>query len=181
MLTTVGRYFSYLYCGRNELDIVSSVFDFDKANKPRGPVVPLIILISIVFGLLIAFATNMYLYSLLYIILSIADLYGQGIVNQNISMLIIKNYIKEEHKQSNKLKAMYYFFVEKPLLVHAASFIIMACISVLLTFFGKYEDIKYLIYISYAVFIFTNIIGELVIWRWRNIREKMYSGDETSL
>jgi hypothetical protein len=174
MITTVIRYFVYLNSGRKELDMIDAVFDYNKIENPVGPVFPLIIFISVCFGALIAFSIDALVYSIIFCLFALADIYGQGVIINNVVRSILESFIKKGDDISDKLNAHIYFYIEKPLLLHASFFLVFGCVSIVLSIIFHYTNNKLLLYFSYIILIMINNVGEYIILRWRIQRDKIY-------
>ena len=162
LVVTMARFFIYLYNADKELELINEAFEVGQDFKIKGSTFATPIIISVVFGILISYVTDIIIYSLGALVLSIADLYGQSVVNQNIATLLFR-----DNEWSEKQQSLFELYLQKPLLLRGSFYVAVTAITFILAFWANYKSIKLLTYLSYTLIILLFTIGELVIYKWR--------------
>jgi hypothetical protein len=169
---TLAWFFSYIYAVRHELDLLDSAFEWDKSKNYFGFILPTGVGLALLFGGLIAFSTNILVYSALVLMLSVFDLYGQSVVIRNIGLhLFDKQFHGKGKDKEEQILCSYY--LGKPLLLRLSVILSIFCAVLVLVITARFENYprRAFEYAAHIIIIFTILVGEVVLYRWRKDRD----------
>jgi hypothetical protein len=171
LVTTFVWFFMYVQASRRELDMLDSAFDSDRIERWKGVVLPTVVGLSLLFGCLIAFSTNILIYSALVPLQSVLDLFGQVTINRNLNILVREKQFRGAEGE-RKGQILFLYYVEKPHLLRVSLILVVFCGAFGLAVTSHFLRQPTYGYISYSAIIAAIVIGEIVIRRWRKERDK---------
>ncbi|NVL89682.1 MAG: hypothetical protein HWN69_01630 [Desulfobacterales bacterium] len=180
LIVTVGRFFLYLHAVRKEIDLFDVSFKTERVNRLHGPVLPIGIALSLTFAVLIAYSTNILIYSIVALLFSVFDIYGPATVNRNLGIQILgKQFGDTKSEQGAKILFNYYFV--KPILLRVAILLVMGCFALILATCWHFTHDAAYQYSAYLTWIFSIIVGEIAIYRWRAERDEALNSLENNI
>lgn len=187
---TIVWYFRYRNAVSNELDQIESIFDESKLPnsirflKRHGLIVVLGASLGLSFLLLALFSSNITIYCAIALILCCSDLLGWSTVLQNLTYFLSKKrYEKKGADRDYVAKRRYViesYYFENPVLQRSCIILITTAVALVLSYglgpvsysIWPKTAHTYLYYAIYTIVIVNFVCGEIVIFRWRNRRER---------
>lgn len=172
LLITGMVFILYAKSVRHELDIMDYILDSEKirVNDLSGNAFLFVILLSISFGFLIAFSTNILYYSVIVIIYTIIDLFGLGVVIRNLTTQFKRNVFR--HVTAKKeADILFDYYIGHPLHTRVAMLLVLRCIAFVLSIYTLFTGNMLGDIIAYIIIILTFIVSESVIYFWRKSRD----------
>ena len=171
LAVTVMRFFAYLHAVRKEVDMMERAFDTTKVGELKGPVFPIVVLLALSFAVLIAFVTDILMYSTAAGVFAAADLLGPATVNRNISRLLLDSRFRREESGSTA-HVLYRYYVEGPILLRSVIQLLALVGALLFAVLWRVTGNAGAQVAAYGLAIVTGVTAELVILRWREQRDR---------
>lgn len=168
---TAFWFFSWIYAEFKELALLDSAFESEKIKRLSGLIFPIAIALSLIFAALIAFSTNILVYSGVLTLLSVSDLYGQITVNRNFLHLFNNRQFRSKAGEQ-EAQILFFYYIERPMLARIALMLVFFCGAFILAAMAHFVNNAVYRYASYLVIIITIIVNEIVIYSWRRKRDR---------
>ncbi len=170
LAVTVMKFLAYLHAVRKEVDMMESALDATKVRELKGPVFPIVVLLALSFAVLIAFVTDILMYSAAAVVFAAADLLGPATVNRNISRVLLDSRFRHEESGS-AAHVLYRYYVEGPILLRGVIQLLALVGVLLLAVLWRVSGNVGAQLAAYGLAIVTGVTADLVILRWRRRRD----------
>lgn len=170
LLVTVTLWFLYLRSVRYEIDLIESAFDADAIKNISGYVLPIGVGLSVVFGFLLSFSTNVMYYTGIAMAYSCFDLYGQATTIRNINIFIKEGLFRVPNGKAES-EALFNYYIKRPLLSKISITLVAFCVAFVISVVGQRESNSSLVYAAYGLVMLTILVGEVTIESWRRVRD----------
>ncbi len=171
LATTIVRFFLYIAAVRTEVDFMEWGLDTEKVIALRGPVFPVVIGLSVTFAALIATVTNILWHSIIAVIFALLDMFGPIVINRNIGAVLIERKFRHEDI-GGPAYILYRYYFGRPIIMRVAIMLVSAVAACTLAVVWRFTGHALLQYGSYLLIISTIVIGEFVMHRWREQRNR---------
>ncbi len=173
---TILWFISYLYTVISELELMHLFFDHKATElnktlfKESFSFKNLLIVsgLSLSFGILISYTSNLIIYCTTVVIFEIFDIVGGLSIKK--SLLYYRN--DESYANNKKQKIILDYYLSNPTLSRVITIFVLFLISLCFSVIYFYYKFIILEYVTYILLIITITVGEIVIWRWRSVRNK---------
>jgi hypothetical protein len=167
MLMSVTWLVLYLHATRNEIDLLEVSFTLN--YRPQGAVLPIGIMLAIVFGALIAFASDVIVFASIAIVACLVDAWGQNNVNINMVKLYQKKLYPPD--QAARATIIFDYYLTNPTLFRVTCLVVAFCGALVLGVIWHFTHIAKLMYIAYVVMLTAGLVSEFTLFRWRRARD----------
>lgn len=176
MFATLFLVYQWIRIHIGEIQLLKDNFEKFIPSLPR-PSFALIVSFAIILGMLGYFSYSIVLYSSIFVLFSIFDIWSIYYRNLTIEKAL-KNArtAKNDENQIKNLRAVEIYYIEKPHMQRSATVMFFSFISLIFGLYAQlYPDPKYVKLFSslaYGIMSFNVIISELIINHWRRTRDK---------
>ena len=179
-VTTFAYFGLYVYFNNTDLELLAGVVDTKKVRPIGIRPVLVVLMLSGVLGFMLAFSWNILVYSVCAVVFQTVHLAGDSVVLHRLCE-VCKKRARARGVPAGEFQAvMAYYHANHPLL-RGALILSGFYIALILALQHLSTGIPLYRYVSYGCLIATLVIGEIVIWRWREKRnaavEKLHTED----
>ncbi len=168
--TTFIWILAWIYFDNKEIHIIEKHFNIIKLKRLNFLSVVLMLLNAIFLAALLAYSHEILIYTIILILNTLLTIVTTTIVHHHA----IDEYVDIENikKNNNEWRVVLEYYVKKPLYILDVFLLIMLFISIVLLISSLKKNFTNGTYISYFICIFSILVHELVVWRWRFCRDK---------
>lgn len=167
LIITILWFVAYMHATLNELEMLRDYRIATTILTSNWVPLTIILLIALCFGALVAFATNLLIYSCFAMLLIIFNSIGFTMVQRAISTA-------SQNAECGKAPpiALVEYYLYRPFMLHQMGMLIGFFAAFLLSLLAHYEhEMQLKMPAAFAVIV-TILLGECVILRWRRLRDR---------
>jgi hypothetical protein len=172
-LVTFASMVAYWRAVTDELDLLNDAFDDERLglNHIKGPTLTIGVGLGVMYGIEIAFSTNILLYAAALVVYQLLDIAGQSTVNRNVARMYRTRQFKTQYGEA-RATVLFDYYLERPLLLRCSGLLFLYFTALALAIAGFFSTDDRFSYAAYALIIVSIPAGELVIYSWRQKRDR---------
>lgn len=172
-VTTVVLFVRYLTATHHELGLLQEYLSGPSAPRIDPSAYYNVFLLAVVFGVLIAMSHLILVYSALIIVFSLLDYWGGWQGRRKITPLFDKKLSQHLSERERKIvEIIRHHYLGNPSLGRVTIMMFFNWVAFSLALVAHYERIERCRDLAYLIVILNIVVGEFVIHRWRNIRDR---------
>jgi hypothetical protein len=171
LAVSVARAFSYYHAVKDELDLLNNIFDEKDIPDIRHMSLLFAIGLGIPFGASIAYAHNVLVYSIIAIVLQLIDFVGVSWVTSTVYKMTENSFYHQE-QLTEKVHVLFKYYIIRPQMIRCVVVLNLFWIALLMAVSYRLAMKGIEMYASYLLLINAIAANEVVIWRWRLVRDK---------
>jgi len=177
LATTVFLVFLYVFAVRCEMKMLK-VHLTEHVPSPTPQVFFFTIAFSIILGLLAYFSNKITVFTILFVIYNLGDLWGQAMRDKAIKAALAAAKTQPTGQTRHKvLTAIERYYVERPQVHRTTTIMFFSFVALILSILGREQSLgsigPWLECVAYAVMVLNIVISEYVIFRWRRESDKV--------
>lgn len=171
LVATLIRMVLYHSAVRTEVDLLEWALNTKQVLVLRGPVLPIVVGLSVTFAAQIATVTNILVFSALFMLFTALDMFGPIVIMRNVGAVMIERRFADE-AVDGAARAIYDYYYGNPTILRVAIMLLASVGSFVLAILWHYEKVAAYQYAAYALAITTVVVGEVVMKVWRQRRDR---------
>jgi hypothetical protein len=183
-LLTAWLTFSWTWSTQNEFDLLFEWLDPERYEPPSGTKETFVMLMLALLIVVLLFASRSPLwYGLVFTTYSLVDLRAGKIIRKELGDVILKSKNRAETDLNDKsvtqkaelylkgLDILYLYYIGRAHIKRLFFIVFSSGVGLALAILWFVGDMKFIGFCSYVAFIFTLVVSQIMIWRWRIIRD----------
>jgi hypothetical protein len=181
LITVIILILLWVFAVNGEMEMLQKYFREYIRSQPRQVSV-YAILFSFLLGVLGWAADNIIAFSLIFAVYAVGDMWGQWLRNRQLKEALrqIAREGSDNETLTSKRQAIERYYLERPQMERSATVMFFAFVALSLALVGNasnsIETKDWLHAAAYVIIIADVAISEIVIWRWRKIRDAVLDG-----
>ena len=164
LITTLLVFVLYLFSTQEELDLAREYAYVEKLGALHWQDFAIVFVLALSFGGIIAFVTNLLLYSAVIIVLQIAD---------SIGAYMVQNRLFRAYQKSKAIPdPIYDYYLVKPQFVLRTARLVAYTVAFVLAVVASFRPKAIVTELAWVIIVITTITYEYVIYRWRLERHR---------
>jgi hypothetical protein len=172
LLVVVGLVFRWLFAVSGEMRLLRTYFEDQIAAQPAQVYVWTVVF-SILLGTLGALTNRITLFSALFSVYSLADIWGQSLRDMQLKKVFRAVPAPSNSEDATKFEAIRDYFLDRPQMQRSATILFFSMTALLLSMTRDRFD-AYAVWAqigAYAIMILNICLSEIIIYRWRKARD----------